>query len=150
MKRMCRRNFVSVRRCGRRRRKTGKQMNLPRQFVKKFLAVFAAACVVSTADAQEARFEATLDRNPVSLGEQFTLSFTLTNAGSGGGKNLQLPELSKFHIMAGPNQSSSMQFINGAVSSSITYSYVLQPKEVGKFTIGPASVEAAGKTLKTV
>jgi hypothetical protein len=85
----------------------------------------------------------------VGTGEQFTLQFTLTNAGTGGGKNLQLPDLSKFNIMSGPNQSSSMQIINGAVSSSVTYSYVLQPKEVGKFTIGSASIEAGGGTLNS-
>jgi hypothetical protein len=99
--------------------------------------------------AQDPLFEANVDRNPVGVGEQFTLSFTLNNGGVGGGKNLQLPDLSRYHILAGPNQSSSMQFINGAVSSSVTYSYVLQPKEIGKFTIGSATIEAAGKILKS-
>lgn len=98
---------------------------------------------------QDVTFQATVDRNPVGEGEQFTLSFVLNNASMGGGKNLQLPDLSKFHIMGGPNQSSSMQFINGAVSSSVTYTYILQPKEMGRFTIGAASIEAGGKTYKT-
>ena len=47
-------------------------------------------------------------------------------------------------MMSGPNQSSSMQIVNGSVSSSVTYTYVLQPKEIGKFTIGAASIEAGG------
>jgi hypothetical protein len=105
--------------------------------------------MVGTVVAQEPTFEAGVDRNPVGVGEQFTLSYTLVNAGMGGGKNLRLPELSHFHILAGPNQSSNMQFVNGAVSSSITYSYVLQPKEVGKFTIGPATIEAGSKKLES-
>ncbi len=108
-----------------------------------------ALAVGGTVLAQEPAFEASVDRNPVGVGEQVTLSFTLSNAGVGGGKNLRLPELTRFHILAGPNQSSSMQFVNGAVSSSITYSYVLQPKEVGKFTIGPATIEAGGKKLES-
>lgn len=99
--------------------------------------------------AQDATFDAAVDRNPVGLGEQFTLSLVLNNAGMGGGKNLQLPDLGKFHIMGGPNQSSSMQFINGVVSSSITYSYILQPKEMGKIQIGSASIEVGGKIHKT-
>ena len=99
--------------------------------------------------AQDVGFQAMVDRNQVGLGEQFTLSFTLSNAGTGGGKNLQLPDLSKFHIMGGPNQSTSMQIINSAVSSSITYSYVLQPKEIGKFTIGAGSIDVGGKTYKS-
>jgi hypothetical protein len=104
------------------------------------------ACV---AYGQDASFDATVDKNPVASGDQFNLSFVLSNAGMGGGKNMKLPDLSAFHIMAGPNQSSSMQFINGAVSSSITYSYVLQPKDVGKYVIGPATIEVGGKEYKT-
>jgi hypothetical protein len=99
--------------------------------------------------AQDVAFEATVDKNPVAMGDQFTLSFVLSNAGMGGGKNFQLPDLSRFHIMAGPSQSTSMQIINGAVSSSVTYTYVLQPKEIGKFTIGSATVEAGGKQYRS-
>ncbi|HTY60574.1 MAG TPA: BatD family protein, partial [Bacteroidota bacterium] len=108
------------------------------------LALMGVAAVGQTTD-----FQASLDRTQVGSGEQFTLSFTLTNAGTGGGKNLQLPDLSKFHIMSGPNESSAMQIINGAVSSSVTYSYILQPKETGKFTIGAATIEAGGKIFRT-
>ena len=113
------------------------------------MALCAIALVSAAACAQNAQFQAGVDRTQVGSGEQFTLQFTLSNAGTGGGTNLQLPDLSKFHIMSGPNQSSSMQIINGAVSSSVTYSYILQPKEVGKFTIGSASVDAGGVTLKS-
>jgi hypothetical protein len=108
-----------------------------------------ALLLASPVMAQEPTFEASVDHNPVGLGEQFTLVFTLNNGGMGGGKNLQLPVLTNFHVMAGPNQSSSMQFINGAVTSSVTYSFILQPKGMGKFTIGSASIEAAGKIVKT-
>jgi hypothetical protein len=99
--------------------------------------------------AQTITFEAAVDRTTVGVGEQFTLSFTLTGPGVGGGKNLQMPELSKFHIMSGPNQSTSMQIVNGAVSSTATYSYILQPREVGKITIGSASIEAGGAVQKS-
>jgi hypothetical protein len=107
------------------------------------LVAFLASSVVF---GQDASFEASVDKNPVSVDDQFTLSFVLNNAGMNGGKNLRLPSLDKFRIMMGPSTSSNMQFINGVVSSSVTYSYVLQPKEVGKFTIGSASIEAGGKT----
>ncbi len=99
-----------------------------------------------SAFAQDPSFQASVDKNPVAVDDRFTLSFALNNAGMGGGKNLKLPNLDKFRIMMGPSTSSSMQIINGAVSSSVTYSYVLQPKEVGKFTISAASIEADGKT----
>lgn len=106
--------------------------------------LIGALCVQATA--QEPTFEASVDKNPVAVEDQFTLSFTLNNAGMGGGKNLKLPDLSKFRMIMGPSTSTSMQIINGAVSSSVTYRYVLQPTDVGKFTIGSASIEAGGKT----
>ncbi|HSQ76498.1 MAG TPA: BatD family protein [Bacteroidota bacterium] len=112
-------------------------------------AIAAIVVLAANGTAQNVSFEATVDRATVGLGEQFTLSFTVTAQTMSGGKNLQLPDLSKFHIMSGPNQSSSMQIINGAVSSSVTYNYVLQPKEMGKLTIGPASIEAGGGVLKS-
>lgn len=99
--------------------------------------------------AQDGTFVTSVDKNPVAVGDQLTLSFTLQNAGSGGGKNLKLPNLDNFRIMMGPSTTSNMQYINGVVSSSFTYSYVLQPKNVGKFTIGAATIEVGGKTYST-
>ncbi|HCV42844.1 MAG TPA: protein BatD, partial [Bacteroidetes bacterium] len=121
--------------------------------MRQYLFVLSAGILFFTASsvclAQDASFDATVDKNPVALGDQFTLSFVLNNAGMGGGKNMKLPDLNSFHIMSGPNQSSSMQFINGAVSSSITYSYILQPKDMGKLAIGSATIEVGGKQLTT-
>jgi hypothetical protein len=95
--------------------------------------------------AQDVTFSASVDRTSVGADEQFALEFVLSGAGMGGGKNLKLPDLGKFMIISGPSQSSNVQIVNGSVSSSVTYSYVLQPREVGKFTIGAASIETGGK-----
>ncbi len=112
--------------------------------------LFAALALLwAVGGAQNAKFEASVDRTTVGLGEQFSYVLTLEGQFAGGGKNLQLPDLTRFHIMAGPNQSTSMQIINGSVSSSVTYAYVLQPKELGTFTIAPASIEAGGATLRS-
>ncbi len=113
------------------------------------LALLFSAFVMTNSLAQDGSFSVSVDKNPVSVDDQFTLSFVLTNAGTGGGRNLKLPSLDKFRIMMGPSTSTSMQIINGAVSSSATYSYVLQPKEIGKFTIGTASIEAGGATYSS-
>ncbi|MBI4535029.1 MAG: protein BatD, partial [Ignavibacteriae bacterium] len=113
------------------------------------IAILAMFVLSGTLNAQDISFEASVDRNTVALGEQFTLRLVLTNAGMSGGKNLKLPDLNNFHIMGGPNQSTSMQFINGVVTSSVSYTYTLQSKDVGKFAIGPASIEAGGKVYAT-
>lgn len=113
---------------------------------------FILLCIVFCAVrgfAQDGSFVASVDKNPVGVSDQFTLSFTLQNAGSGGGRNLKLPNLDNFRIMMGPSTTSNMQYINGVVSSSFTYSYVLQPKNVGRFTIGAATIEVGGKTFST-
>jgi hypothetical protein len=117
--------------------------------MKRASAIVLLAYLSARVAAQDVSFQATVDKNPVGLGDQFTLSLALSSATSGGGKNLQLPDLSKFQILSGPNQSTQMQFINGAVSSQVTYSYVLQPREIGKFTIGSASIEVGNAVYKS-
>ncbi len=109
------------------------------------LAVFLA--LAGDCYAQDGSFTATVDKTTLSVGDQLALSFSLN--GSTSADNFQPPSLSDFLVASGPNPSTNMEIVNGVVSSSITYSYVLQPKAVGKFTIGPASVSFKGKILKT-
>ena len=90
-------------------------------------------------------FSAATSKNKVGVGEQFKISFTLDASGS----NFRAPTMPDFDLYSGPNQSSSMQFINGNVSQSISYSFVLAAKKEGKFTIGPATVSVNGKTMET-
>jgi len=85
----------------------------------------------------------------VAAGEQFRLSFTLTENGS----DLQLPDLSNFDVLMGPStsQSSSIQIINGKTTqtSSFSYIFILRAKKEGKFTIRPASIKINGKTYES-
>ena len=52
-------------------------------------------------------------------------------------------------VLTGPNQSTSMEIINGAVSASLAYSFYVQPKNIGRFTIGSASIKYKGNPYKT-
>jgi hypothetical protein len=88
-------------------------------------------------------FSASVNRNPVGSNEQFQLSYTL----SGSGTNFRPPSLSDFMVLSGPNQSTSMQFINGAMSQSVTFSYILQPRKEGTFKIEPATIESGGRVV---
>ena len=98
--------------------------------------------------AQDGRFTTSVDRTQVAVGEQFEITFTLE--GSAAAKNFRPPAFTDFQPLSGPNQSTNMQFLNGAMSSSVSYSYVLQPRAEGKFTIGPAAIDYNGKELKTL
>ena len=102
----------------------------------------------ATLSAQDVKISADVDKNPVAADEQFTLEVTVSTSGASA-RNLKMPDLGKFLILSGPNQSTSMQIINGTVTSSQSYSYVLQPREQGKFTIGPASVEVNGTAYRS-
>lgn len=105
-----------------------------------FTVVFLlAAC----AFAQDVQFTAGVSKNPVAADERFTLEYTVTTTGASA-KNFRTPDLGKFLVLSGPNQSTSMQIINGSVSSSQIFSYILQPREPGKISIAPASVEVGG------
>jgi hypothetical protein len=84
-------------------------------------------------------------RNRVAVGETFQISFSL----NGNGSNFKAPNLNDFDVYSGPNQSSSMSFINGVMSQSITLSYILAAKREGKLTIGPASVNSGGSTIQS-
>ncbi len=103
--------------------------------------------LVTGASAQDLTFSASVDKNIVAAGEQFTLTFTLT--GSSGGQGFRPPSLADFLVASGPNESTSMSIINGSVSSSISYGYILQARAEGKFTVGPATIQAGGRQLSS-
>lgn len=108
------------------------------------LPVLAAFCLLMTTLQVAAQsFTASVSKNPVGVNEQFQLSFTLNSSGS----SFKAPPLNDFMVLSGPNQSTSMQFINGSMSQSFTLSYILQPKKEGTFKIESASIEAGGKMV---
>ncbi|HTX19846.1 MAG TPA: BatD family protein [Bacteroidota bacterium] len=119
--------------------------NIPRLL----LAALLCLLVEGRSLAGDVSFSASVDKTTVTLGEQFTLQLMLTGGGMNGGRNLALPPLPKFMILSGPDESSNVQIVNGSVSSSVTYTYTLQPREAGKFTIGSATIELSGNKYST-
>ena len=116
--------------------------------MKNLYNIVALLCLFTAgASAQEASFVASADRTQAAVGDQIEVTFTLN--GSSGAKNFRAPAFRDFDVASGPNQSTNMQFINGAMSSSVSYGYVIVPRAEGKFTIGPAAIEYNGKTLQT-
>ena len=92
---------------------------------------------------------ATVSSDKVGLNDQFQLSFTFEGQDINSVRNFTPPSLEKFYNLSGPNQSTSVQIINGTVSGSLSFTYYLKPKELGKFTIGVASVNYLGKEIKS-
>jgi len=95
---------------------------------------------------QPVKFTASADARQVVVGGYFEVSFTLDNAD---GKNFQPPDFKNFNLLSGPSQMINTSSFNGKWTKSISYSYNLQPKKIGKFTVGSASIEVNGKKIST-
>ncbi|MCU0342374.1 MAG: BatD family protein, partial [Ignavibacterium sp.] len=94
-------------------------------------------------------FIATVDNNQVAENDRFELRFTFEGKNLNALKNFNPPSLKEFRVLSGPNQSTSMQIINGVSSSSLTLSYILLPNATGVFTIGSASIQYEDKSFTT-
>lgn len=106
--------------------------------------MFLVCALAFTAMGQGSSFKATVNKTKVSLNETFQLTYTITNAD---GRNFNAPPFNNFNKLGGPNKATSMNIVNGQASTSVAYSYYLQPQQEGKYTIPGATIEINGKTV---
>ncbi|MCI0597412.1 MAG: BatD family protein, partial [candidate division Zixibacteria bacterium] len=116
-----------------------------RKAVSLSILVFVAA--TAWAFAQGLNLSATVDKNRLEIGDQLTLTLVVT------GNVQKIPEpkirnVGDFALYAS-GRSQNITFVNGAVTSTTQFNFVLVPKKVGNFTIGPAELEVGGKLLQT-
>lgn len=81
----------------------------------------------------------------VQVGVPFEYAIVITV----GATNYAPPSFKEFDIVSGPNQSTSVQMSNTGMSTQITLSWGLVPKKEGKFTIGPAIINAGQQRYET-
>jgi hypothetical protein len=83
----------------------------------------------------------------VEVGEQFEITYTLSAQPTGG---FRAPEFKGLNLLGGPSQSTSsnVQYINGKVTQSVTYSYsyYFSASKPGTYTFEPAKVTVDGKS----
>ena len=102
------------------------------------LVLFGAAAAPAAA---AVTVSAELSRPSVALGDQLVLSVTV----SGEQASLpspKLPTLDAFNVYDS-GRSQSLNFINGHISSSVVYTYVLAPRAAGKFKIPAITADGA-------
>lgn len=87
--------------------------------------------------------EATINRNEAAVEDQLLLTLTVEGSRSA---QPTMPDLSDFDVYP-RGQSTQMSFINGRVTSNVSFNYVLVPKRSGTITIGPATVELDGEVF---
>ncbi len=97
--------------------------------------------------AQGLNFSATVDKDQLEIGDQLTLTLVVT------GNVQKIPEprmknVGDFALYAS-GRSQNITFVNGVVTATTQFNFVLVPKKVGSFTIGPAELEIDGKVLQT-
>jgi hypothetical protein len=92
--------------------------------------------------------KASVSSNPVAINANFRYSVEISG-NSTSLPSVKFPDLSNFYILSGPNTSTNMQWINGKMSSSKTYSFILKPKKLGEVTISGATAKADGKTISS-
>jgi hypothetical protein len=109
----------------------------------KRLALFAAwTLTAATASAAGVSVSAEVSRNQLAVGDRFTLTVTVDGASP---SSIRLPPMEAFNVYDS-GQEHSMNFVNGQLSSSSVFSYVLAPRGPGKFKIPPITVDGAAPT----
>lgn len=109
-------------------------------------AVISVLTMFISGSSLAARVSASVDRNELHLGEQMSLSVTVD--GDQDAEEPILPAMPGFSVY-GQGSSTQMKIMNGKVSASISYNYVLVPKQAGTFTIDPIQVPVQGQTYRT-
>ena len=95
---------------------------------------------------KETKFTVEVSTDSILMGNHFEVTFSVEN---GQGVNFQLPEFADFHVVGGPNQSSSYSMVNGDVTQQMSYSFYLEPKDIGNYYIEPAGIEIDGESYET-
>jgi hypothetical protein len=96
--------------------------------------------------AQEATLKASVSKNKLGVNQRLRVKFSINKQG---GDNFSPPNFNNFKVVGGPSQSVSQSWINGTVSFTQSYSYIIQPKRKGELSIGSATIKIGGKTLKS-
>ncbi len=91
------------------------------------------------------RFTATAQGKEIPLNYTFDITYTVEN---GDLQKFNPPKFDGFDVY-GPSTSQNYSIVNGRTSKSISYTYTLQPKKQGDFTIPSATAVVNGNQMQT-
>lgn len=83
------------------------------------------------------------------IGEQDVLEIDFTIDGVSQVDQFAPPSFGPFQIVQGPSYTSGFNLINGNTSQYYSVSFYLKPSGTGKFTIGPATAQVSGQTIRS-
>jgi hypothetical protein len=109
------------------------------------LFVLAMICFHFNLSAQNNGFFARANKSEVPLNQTVQVTYTFENVDQ---NNFSPPNFAPFNSL-GQSQSSSMNFINGKMSKSVSFIFTLRPTKEGTFEIPPATATVNGKSAKS-
>ncbi|WP_420552232.1 BatD family protein [Tenacibaculum aiptasiae] len=102
--------------------------------------------ITFSVNAQDSVLKASVSKNKLGVNQRLRVEFTINKQGA---DNFKAPNFKNFKVVGGPSQSVSQSLINGKLSFSQSYSYILQPKRKGEFNLPSATIEIDGETIKS-
>ena len=106
---------------------------------------FYIALFLSFSSLAQVSFTVSVASKNVQQGQRFAVEFKVNQRG----ESFQAPDFTGFSVLGGPNTSVSTYMDNSGTRFNLTYSYILQANNLGKFTIGPAYIKTGGQTYRT-
>ncbi len=116
-----------------------------KQQVVKYYFTLILALVSATLFAGNVTFKAAVSKNPVATGERIKVSYTINSQVA----QFIPPDFDGFQILSGPNQSTSMSWVNGVSSYKMTYSFILLAVKEGEFEIAPAKAKVGSEWIES-
>ena len=113
------------------------------------LFIYSLFFIALSAFADDVRITASAP-STVEVGDKFQVKFQINSQDF---SNFNAPNFKGFEVLYGPSTStsSSYQYINGKAShsTSVTYTFTVLCDKAGTYSIGSATVDAGGKTVKS-
>lgn len=113
--------------------------------MKKWISLFVFTLLAGGSLWAQDLFTAQTNTRQVQVGESFRVKFIMKKRGS----DFQPPDFAGFKQLSGRNVSMSTTMDASGTHFTLTYSYILEGREPGEFTIGPAFATIEGETHRT-
>ncbi len=99
--------------------------------------------------ADDISVSASVDRTVAAINQPIVLTVSISGPQTNFSGMPALPPLKDFTVTSGTNTSTSIQIVNGRMTTTQSFSYTLIPNKVGKLMIGAISLKIKGKEYKT-
>jgi hypothetical protein len=120
----------------------------PTNYYRIHIVVLLFISIAGKLFSSEISLNATVDKNNVGMNDRFVYTIEVIGK-SANLPNPAFPSFEDFSVLSGPNTSTNIQFINGAMSASKSYTFYLRPQKAGKFNIAPATLDVDGETISS-